>query len=128
MVAPKLTTTWGAGYSFSKCHAERRVPYDPHLDGIFDGEEFSKMVRLWTNGYDVYTPRRSHLVHDYSHPDDATVSGDAKGREGGRAGSSLEEKGGEGRGLVALLESAGSIGWEGLRDYIHHRQMTLIFR
>ncbi|CAM9112498.1 unnamed protein product, partial [Pylaiella littoralis] len=73
MLEPKMTTTWGAGYSFSKCHAERRVPYDPHLDGIFDGEEFSKMVRLWTNGYDVYTPKRGHLVHDYSHPDDATT-------------------------------------------------------
>lgn len=73
MTEPKLTTTWGAGYSFSKCHAERRVPYDPYLEKIFDGEEFSKMVRLWTNGYDVYTPRRGHLVHDYSHPDDKTV-------------------------------------------------------
>lgn len=68
MTEPKLTTTWGAGYSFSKCHAERRVPYDPNLDRIFDGEEFSKMARLWTNGYDVYTPRRGHLVHDYSRP------------------------------------------------------------
>lgn len=40
---------------------------------IFDGEEFSKMARLWTHGYDVYTPKRSYIVHDYSHPDDATV-------------------------------------------------------
>lgn len=89
MVEPKLTTTWGAGYSFSKCHAERRVPYDPHLEGIFDGEEFSKMARLWTNGYDVYTPRKGYVVHDYSHPDDTTV------REGwsrkGRGGRTLLE-------------------------------------
>ncbi|CAM9348151.1 unnamed protein product, partial [Ectocarpus sp. 13 AM-2016] len=74
MTEPKLTTTWGAGYSFSKCHAERRVPYDPNLDRIFDGEEFSKMARLWTNGYDVYTPRRGHLVHDYSHPHHAQTT------------------------------------------------------
>lgn len=78
MVTPKLTTTWGAGFSFSKCHAERRVPYDPYLEGIFDGEEFSKMVRLWTNGYDVYTPSRSHIVHDYNH---AVRGGEGRGEE-----------------------------------------------
>ncbi|CAM9714604.1 unnamed protein product, partial [Ascophyllum nodosum] len=66
MTEPKLTTTWGAGFSFSKCHAERAVPYDPYLNQIFDGEEFSKMARLWTHGYDVYTPRRGIVFHDYS--------------------------------------------------------------
>lgn len=34
MTEPKMTTTWGAGFSFSKCHAERRVPYDPYLDQV----------------------------------------------------------------------------------------------
>lgn len=29
---------WGAGLSFSKCHAERKVNYDPHTPFIFDGE------------------------------------------------------------------------------------------
>jgi hypothetical protein len=44
---PKLTNAvWGAGLSFSKCHAERKVPYDPHLPFIFDGEEFSRGIRL----------------------------------------------------------------------------------
>jgi len=92
MVEPKLTTTWGAGYSFSKCHAERRVPYDPYLDHIFDGEEFSRMARLWTNGYDVYTPRRSHIVHDYDHSDNKTVSrdGDGEGRKDERHTGSRE--------------------------------------
>ncbi|CAN0389297.1 unnamed protein product, partial [Discosporangium mesarthrocarpum] len=75
MTEPKMTTTWGAGYSFSKCHAERAVPYDPYLNQIFDGEEFSKMARLWTRGYDVYTPRKSYIAHDYSHPySDQTTS------------------------------------------------------
>jgi hypothetical protein len=32
---PKLTNAvWGAGLSFSKCHAERKVPYDPHTPGM----------------------------------------------------------------------------------------------
>ena len=64
---PKLTPLWGAGLSFSKCHAERRVPYDPHLLHVFDGEEFSRAIRLWTHGYDMYTPDRGVVFHDYRH-------------------------------------------------------------
>ena len=62
---PKLTPLWGAGMSFSKCHAERRVPYDPRLKQVFDGEEFSRAMRLWTHGYDVFTPSRAIVYHDY---------------------------------------------------------------
>ena len=63
---PKLTNgIWGAGLSFSKCHAERKVPYDPHTPYIFDGEEFSRAIRFWTYGYDIYTPHRVYVVHDY---------------------------------------------------------------
>ena len=47
-----------SGFSFSKCHAEIKVPADPHLHQIFDGEEFSKYARFWTRGYDVYTPNK----------------------------------------------------------------------
>lgn len=40
---PKLTNAvWGAGLSFSKCHAELKVPVDPHSPYIFDGEEFNR--------------------------------------------------------------------------------------
>ena len=63
---PKLTNAiWGAGLSFSKCHAERKVPYDPHTPFIFDGEEFSRAVRFFTYGYDIYTPHRVFVVHNY---------------------------------------------------------------
>ena len=56
---PKLTNAvWGAGLSFSKCHAELKVPVDPHTPGIFDGEEFNRAARFFTYGYDVYTPNR----------------------------------------------------------------------
>lgn len=65
---PILAPLWGAGLSFSKCHAERKTPYDPQLPQTFDGEEFSKFVRLWTRGYDVYTVHRSYVVHDYTRP------------------------------------------------------------
>lgn len=63
---PKLNTLWGAGLSFSKCHAEVLVPYDPHLDHIFDGEEYTRALRLFTWGYDLYTPHRNRVFHDYS--------------------------------------------------------------
>lgn len=63
---PKLTPLWGAGLSFSKCHAEIAVPYDPHLDHVFDGEEFSRALRLFTWGYDNYTPHRNRVFHDYN--------------------------------------------------------------
>jgi hypothetical protein len=66
MKKPKLTNAvWGAGLSFSKCHAERKVPYDPHTPHIFDGEEFSRAIRFWTWGYDIYSPHRVYVLHNY---------------------------------------------------------------
>ena len=63
---PKLTNAmWGAGLSFSRCHAELKVPYDPHLPHIFDGEEFTRGLRFFTHGYDVYTPHRVYVLHNY---------------------------------------------------------------
>ena len=52
LTRPKLTPLWGAGMSFSKCHAERRVLNDPEMAQIFDGEEFSRAIRLFTHGCD----------------------------------------------------------------------------
>ena len=66
LIKPKLTNAvWGAGLSFSKCHAELKVPVDPHTPGIFDGEEFNRAARFWTYGYDIYTPHRVYVLHDY---------------------------------------------------------------
>jgi len=45
---PKLTSSWAAGFSFNKCHADLKTPYDPHLPSLFDGEEYSKYARMWT--------------------------------------------------------------------------------
>lgn len=63
---PKLTNAvWGAGLSFSKCHAELKVMVDPHTPHIFDGEEFNRAARFWTYGYDIYTPNHVYVLHDY---------------------------------------------------------------
>jgi len=63
---PKLTNgVWSSAMSFSKCHAELKVPVDPHAPNVFDGDEFNRAVRFWTYGYDIYTPNRIAITHDY---------------------------------------------------------------
>ena len=41
----------------------RNVPYDPEL--YFYGEEISLSARLWTHGYNIYTPNDLVLFHLY---------------------------------------------------------------
>ncbi|CAI5747540.1 unnamed protein product [Peronospora destructor] len=65
---PQLQALWGAGFSYSKCHAEKRVPVDSHMLWVFDGEEFMRASRLWTHGYDMYSPSKlgSVVYHNYT--------------------------------------------------------------
>lgn len=67
---PLLSLGWNAGFSFHKCHLEEAVPYDSYLKFAFDVEEFNRLARMWTRGYDVYTPTRNIVYHRYGdHPD-----------------------------------------------------------
>ncbi|KAF0714071.1 Aste57867_4058 [Aphanomyces stellatus] len=59
---PQMSPFWGGGLSFSKCHAEKRAPIDPHMTWIFLGEEYLRAMQLWTQGYDIYSPSRHGLV------------------------------------------------------------------
>jgi hypothetical protein len=43
------------------------VPYDPYTPYVFWGEEFSRTARYFTHGYDIYTPPRTLIAHDYKH-------------------------------------------------------------
>lgn len=61
---PILTSYWSSTFSFSKCHAEMKVPFDPSYLYLSSGGEFAKYARLWTRGYDVYTPNRILVAHD----------------------------------------------------------------
>ncbi|OQR91212.1 GlcNac transferase [Achlya hypogyna] len=65
---PQMTALWGAGLSFGKCHAEKRVPIDSHHLWMFDGEEFMRSSHLWSYGYDLYSPSRMGCViyHNYT--------------------------------------------------------------
>ncbi|ETV78557.1 hypothetical protein H257_08063 [Aphanomyces astaci] len=65
---PQMSALWGAGLSFSKCHAEKRVLVDNHNHWVFDGEEFLRASHLWTHGYDLYSPSKvgSVVYHNYT--------------------------------------------------------------
>ncbi|MBF0340734.1 MAG: hypothetical protein HQL95_07185 [Magnetococcales bacterium] len=54
----------GGGFLFGPGSMVREVPYDPHL--YFHGEEITMAARLWTHGYDLYTPNEIILYHDYT--------------------------------------------------------------
>ncbi len=41
------------------------VPYDPHLNFLFFGEELLHSARLWTSGYNLYAPVKSVATHKY---------------------------------------------------------------
>ena len=43
----------------------RQVPFDPFLPWIFMGEEISMSARLWTAGYDIFSPTVNVLNHYY---------------------------------------------------------------
>jgi hypothetical protein len=66
---PLLSHSWSAAFSFSKCHIEETAPYDPFTPYIMSAEQFPRFARFWTRGYDVYTPSRNIVYHDYGeHP------------------------------------------------------------
>ncbi|MEO5364549.1 MAG: hypothetical protein H7838_13125, partial [Magnetococcus sp. DMHC-8] len=61
---PAPTAFVGAGLVFAAAEMVREVPSDPHL--YFHGEEVSMALRLWTHGYDLFSPHRVILYHDYT--------------------------------------------------------------
>ncbi len=45
--------------------ALNQVPYDPYLSYLFFGEEVLFSARLWTAGYNLYSPAKNFCVHHY---------------------------------------------------------------
>lgn len=61
-----LPQPWVAGgFLFGPGKIMREVPFDPHLPQLFDGEEMLFSVRLWTHGYNLYSPPRPMAFHFY---------------------------------------------------------------
>ena len=61
---PLPTAFLGANCLFGPGAIVAEVPYDPHL--YFHGEEITLAVRLWTHGWDLFSPDDVALYHDYS--------------------------------------------------------------
>ena len=54
-----------AGFFFCEGKFLHEVPFDPFLPWIFMGEEISMSARLWTAGYDIFSPTINVLNHYY---------------------------------------------------------------
>ncbi|RNF22575.1 UDP-GlcNAc:polypeptide N-acetylglucosaminyltransferase [Trypanosoma conorhini] len=62
---PVLQGFVAAGYIFGDAQFVRDVPFDPYLPFLFDGEEILYTVRLWTHGWDSYSPATALVYHNY---------------------------------------------------------------
>lgn len=60
---PLPSIFWAAGFSFSLGSMIKDVPYDPNYPYIFLGEEISMALRLYTHGYDLFSPNINIVFH-----------------------------------------------------------------
>jgi hypothetical protein len=56
---------FAAGFAFMPIAAVKICRYDPHTPMLFDGEELSYAVRLFTHGYNLYAPPTDTIYHKY---------------------------------------------------------------
>ena len=62
--SPLLSTAYSPSFVFSKCHLETTVPHDPFAVQLLETEKYPHFARLWTRGYDVYTPTVNIVYKD----------------------------------------------------------------
>lgn len=67
MLLPEESSTILAGFIFSLGSLVEEVPYDPEIS--FFGEEVCFAMRVWTRGWDIYSPSKIILYHFYSRGD-----------------------------------------------------------
>ncbi|CAB9505093.1 Glycosyltransferase (GlcNAc) [Seminavis robusta] len=63
---PRFAPVLGAGYVVAQSSILKEVPYDPFLPWVFMGEEIILSARLWTAGYDFFSPAQAVLGHIYN--------------------------------------------------------------
>ena len=59
---PRRNAFLAGGFIFTRGSWLREVPFDPHLDFLFTGEEILLSARSYTFGWDVYTPNQKHCL------------------------------------------------------------------
>jgi hypothetical protein len=62
---PAFAPFTAAGYFVAHSDFLKEVPFDPFLPWIFMGEEIIMSSRLWTAGYDIFSPNESVVGHIY---------------------------------------------------------------
>ncbi|GKY97585.1 hypothetical protein MPSEU_000716900 [Mayamaea pseudoterrestris] len=62
---PGFAPFTAAGYFVAHSRFLSEVPFDPFLPWIFMGEEIIMSSRLWTAGYDIFSPTMSVVGHMY---------------------------------------------------------------
>jgi hypothetical protein len=62
---PRFAPFTAAGYFVAHSDFLREVPFDPFLPWIFMGEEVIMSTRLWTSGFDIFSPTHSVVGHIY---------------------------------------------------------------
>jgi len=60
---PLPSLFWGGCFSFARAEMMKEVPYDPYCPYVFLGEEISMAARLFTHGWDLYTPTEMLVRH-----------------------------------------------------------------
>ena len=66
---PKPVPFTAGGFMFGPATMLSEVPYDPDLPQLFQGEELLYSARLWTAGYDFFTPTANLCYHHYYRKD-----------------------------------------------------------
>ena len=61
------------GMFFCQGKCIKDVPYDPYLPKLFVGEEILHSARIWTSGYDIYSPTQAVVYHLYTRDDQPHV-------------------------------------------------------
>jgi [Skp1-protein]-hydroxyproline N-acetylglucosaminyltransferase len=64
-ISPAPVPFLAGGMWFARGRVFRDVPMDPTLEYLFQGEEFLLSARVWTSGYDIFTPTENVVFHDY---------------------------------------------------------------
>jgi hypothetical protein len=57
------------GFIFAPGSMVVDVPFDPNLPQLFQGEEIAYTARAWTSGYDIYSPVKNIVFHEYYRTD-----------------------------------------------------------
>ena len=65
---PYKTPFVAGGFLFGYATMLKDVPFDPNLDFLFVGEEVLMSARLFTHGYEIFTPPEVVCFHYYTRP------------------------------------------------------------